>query len=127
MKNSRGFIALISILILSVVMLAAVVSLAQFGVTTRYALLDLERKAETESLALACVELVRIAVVNNPNFTATNLSVDVGTTTKRCLIESVASGVVRASATSGTAKTNIRATLNTTSGNVTRLEELATM
>lgn len=126
MKNSQGFIALISVIILSVVLLAAVVSLSQYGVTTRYALLDLERKGESETLASACLEVARIAVMNDPSYSVTNLSINVGTSTKVCKIETVSAGVVKVSASSTGAVTNLKATINTTNGNFTKLEESQT-
>lgn len=125
MKTSRGFIAIISVIILSVVLLAAAVSLAQYGVTTRYAMLDLERKGESETLASACVEVARIAVMNDPLYSMSfpGLSINVGTSTKTCRIETVSGGVVKVSASSTGAVTNLKATINTTTGNITKLEE----
>lgn len=128
MKHSQGFIALISVVILSVVLLAAVVSLSQYGVTTRYALLDLERKAESETLASACLEVARIEVLNDSSYSVSlpGLSLQVGTSTKVCKIETVSAGVVKVSASSTGATTNLKATVNTTSGNITKLEESST-
>lgn len=129
MKHTRGFIALISVLILSVVLLAAVVSLSQYGVTTRYALLDLERKAESETLASACIEVARIAVMNDPSYSVAfppGITLTVGTSTKLCKIETVSGGVVKVSASSTDAVTNLKATINTAAGDIIQLEESQT-
>ena len=77
-QEVKGFIALIAILIISVVLLASVISAAQFGITGRYTLLDLERKAESESLAEACLQVARIAVFNDPAYEVTDRGVLVG-------------------------------------------------
>ncbi len=78
-KNSnRGFIALISILIISVILLTAVFSLAYRGIASRFLLLDLEHKVASEKLAEGCVAVGIIAVVNDPSFTTANRAVPVG-------------------------------------------------
>ena len=131
MSYSRGFIALISILVLSVALLIGVVSLAQYGITTRYALLDLERKATADSLARACLDLVRVAVVNDPAYTSSGKNVSVGSAI--CRVEQVlantpSAGFSRAvtSASSTGATTNLKAEINTATGAITKLEELPT-
>jgi hypothetical protein len=69
----RGFIALISIIILSFVLLVAVVSLGQFGLTGRLLLLDIENKTRSEEYAEACVHAARILIVNDPEASRTNV------------------------------------------------------
>ena len=130
MSYSRGFIALISILVLSVALLIGVISLGQYGITTRYALLDLERKATADSLARACLDLVRVAVVNDPAYTSSGKNVPVGSSI--CRVEQVLAntptGTSRAvtSASSTGATTNLKAEINTATGAITKLEELPT-
>jgi hypothetical protein len=65
-QNERGFIALISVIIISVVLLATTIALAQFGIASRYFILHLEQKAVSEKLADACVHIARIMVYNDP-------------------------------------------------------------
>jgi hypothetical protein len=127
--DTKGFIALISVLMLSVVLLAAVISLAQYGITSRYALLHLEHKTVTLTRAQACVEVARIAVVNDPFFETTNKEVVIDDAT--CILEEVfantpASGFSRIEATARLqgATTNVRAEINTNSGDVVRFEEV---
>lgn len=128
---TRGFIALISVLMLSVILLAAVISLAQYGIISRYALLTLEQKESTESLAGACVQVARIAVVNDPQYQTTNKIVSVGTDS--CLIEhifaqtpSLGISRIETSASSSGAMTNLRVEVDTASGAIVRLEEIPT-
>ncbi len=127
-KKPRGFIALISVLMLSVILLAGVVSLAQYGITSRYALLALEKKEISQSLAEACLQVARIAIVNDPSYVVTNKQVAIDSAW--CTIVSIdASGsnsVVKASASSSKATTNLRAEINKTSGVIIRIEEKVT-
>lgn len=68
MKNDQqGFVALMAVLIMAVVLFTAVFSVAQFGITSRFTLLDLERKAKSATVAEACIHIARIDVVNDPN------------------------------------------------------------
>lgn len=65
-SQERGFIALLSILILSVMLLGMTLSLAQFGLMSRFSILALEERAVSERYAHACVSYVRILVFNDP-------------------------------------------------------------
>lgn len=82
--SSRGFIALISIIIMSVVLLASTLSLAQFGIASRYFVLDLENKNVSEKLAEACVHMARIHAYNDPLAKISTTSEPVGDAS--CLI-----------------------------------------
>ena len=75
-SRQRGFIALISVLILSLVFLVAVVSLGQIGLSGRLLLLDLENKVLTEEFAEACVQSARILVAVDPLVERTDVSID---------------------------------------------------
>lgn len=67
-KKEQGFIALISVLIISSVLLASTLALAQFGIASRFFVLNLEQKAGSQKLAEACLELMRVKVYNNPAY-----------------------------------------------------------
>lgn len=85
MKTStQGFIALISIIIMSVVLLATTLSLAQFGIASRHFILDLENKRASEKLAEACVHIARIYAYNDPEATIATTSAPIGDAS--CLI-----------------------------------------
>ena len=60
-----GFIALMSVIIISFVLLFAVFSIGQRGIASRFLLLDLERKIQSEELAKACVQIAIIGVAND--------------------------------------------------------------
>jgi hypothetical protein len=67
-KHTSGFIALLSILILSTVLLATTLTVAERGITERFANLYLEHKEKSEALAHACVAIGRIFILNDPQY-----------------------------------------------------------
>ena len=131
-KQHEGFIALISVLILSVILLGAVISLAQYGITSRYALLTLEQKEISVSHAEACVQVARIAVVNDSLYETQNHVVPIGNT--NCLIRHIFPNTptmgfsrVETTASSSGATTNLRVEIKTNSGAITKVEEIPTL
>ncbi len=124
-NTQHGFIALISTLIISVMLLVAVISLGQRGVIGRFLLLDFERKAQSEALAESCVNVATIAAVNDPSYTDSNHVIPVGMLS--CTIVSVTplSGQSRihAKGTTGGAITNYEAVINTSDGTISLWKE----
>jgi hypothetical protein len=116
-----GFVALITVLILSAVLLVAVLSLGQYGITARYSLLDLEHKTKSEAYANACLGVARIAIVNDPAYAESNKTIAVGDGS--CTIVSVASGVVKVRSVVKDATTNYEVVVNTATGNITSFFE----
>lgn len=125
-KDQHGFIALISILILSSVLLASTLALAQFGIANRFFILNLEQKSMSEKRAEACVEIARIKAYNNPTYTTSATSVTIGGGT--CTLTSVAvSGnttTIKATATEGDTVSNLLVTVDNTTGNFTTFSEV---
>lgn len=74
----RGFIALISVFIISFVFLVAIISLGQFGLTGRLLLVTSENKIKSEEYAEACVQVARILVVNDLEREHTNRTIQDG-------------------------------------------------
>ena len=114
-KDQNGFIALISILILSSVLLASTLALAQFGIANRFFILNLEQKSMSSKRAEACVEIARIKAYNNPSYTTSAMSVTIGGGT--CTLTSVA--------VSGNT-TTIKATATETVASIRDLGDVAT-
>lgn len=113
----------------SVVLLATTLSLAQFGLASRYFMLDLENKNESEKLADACVHIARIMVYNDPSYTTTAArTVSVGA--EECTIMSIQNGVgsnrvIRVRAAVRNAVTNLEVSVNSSTGAFTTWNELA--
>ena len=128
-KNQHGFIALISILILSSALLASTLALAQFGIASRFFILNLEQKASSQKLAEACLEMMRIKVYNQPsysNLTAQTFSLAGSTCTVVSATSSGSVSSVRVSAQEGTASTNLWALIDNQTGSTTKLYERGT-
>lgn len=87
-KTNRGFIALISAIVVSFVLLITVVTLGMRGITGRLYLLEIENKRSSQALAESCVSVATVKVFSDPLYVATNVPVQVGTNS--CTILSVA-------------------------------------
>jgi len=86
--SNRGFISLISAIVIGLVIMLAVITLAQRGIAGRFLLLDFESKEISSGLAAACVETARIAIANDPAYQTASTSVAVGSGS--CMLVSVA-------------------------------------
>ena len=128
-QRTNGFIALISIVMISVILLGATLSLAQFGLANRYFILDLEHKNISEKLAEACIHAARIYIYNDPEFNPSSMMLPIGDAT--CTIHAViphtphsGESTVTVQAMSGSAVTNIQVVIEASSGNFLSWTEL---
>ncbi|MGB4076766.1 MAG: hypothetical protein WBK28_03625 [Minisyncoccia bacterium] len=131
-KSGKGFIALLSVIILGFVFLAAAVSLSHFGLAGRLLLLDLEEKARSEGYAAACVEAARILVANDAEAQRSSLSITYGALS--CTIvtleadePSVGESTIKSRGVSGDAVTNLVVILDAATADVTSWQEYAVM
>jgi hypothetical protein len=114
-----GFIALISILIISAVLLATTLSLAQFGIANRFFILHLEQKAVSEKLAEACAHIARIQVYNDPayvTYTATTVPIAGDTCTIRSIEATDDESSIEVQAITGESVTNLLVVVNNDTG-----------
>ncbi len=93
-------------------LLATTLSLAQFGIASRYFILDLENKRASEKLAEACIAVARINVYNDFSYSVTSPGIKINVGGKECAIASVSSGTIEAQATSSNSITNLRVKVN---------------
>lgn len=125
-QTQKGFVALMSIIIMSVVLLATTLSLAQFGIASRYFILDLENKSASERLAEACVHVARIAAYNDPLTDITNKVVPVGS--ESCTITNINpdsdESIIEVAAMRGNAETSYRVVVDNTDGDFVSWTEL---
>jgi hypothetical protein len=128
--QNRGFIALISILIISTVLLATTLSLAQFGIANRFFILDLEQKAGSEKLAEACVHIARVRAYNDPAYD-TNVAEPIIVGGGACTIHAIdANGdetTIETTATNGRSVTNFRVLVDNTNGDFLEWEEVGSL
>lgn len=128
--QTGGFIALISILILSAVLLATTLSLAQFGIANRFFILNLEQKTASKKMAEACVQIARIKVYNDPTYTVTTpFSVTIAGSS--CNIYSVyvptggSNTTIKTTAINGDTISNLCVVVNNTTGDFSSWKEAA--
>lgn len=120
-SSQRGFAALLSIVMIGLALLFAVVALGQRGITGRFVLLELERKAQSEAHARGCIEAMRIQIGNDPAYTSGAQTMSIGAGT--CTVISVSPATpsagysrVQATSTVNSANTRLQATINATPG-----------
>lgn len=77
LNSNGGFIALISSIIISVLLLTIVVALNLTGFLGRFNILDSELKERSLSLAEGCVDIALLNLARNPNYTG-GATVNVG-------------------------------------------------
>ena len=113
-KSDKGFIALISAIIISTVLLLVATTASLTGFYGRSNILDSEFKTKSETLAEACVEITLLELANNPLYLG-NATSTVGS--EKCYV-----GVVSTSGGQKTFKTqgiygnfytNLEITVNT--------------
>jgi hypothetical protein len=106
MKPHRGFIALMSSIIISAILLVVVVAASITGFTTRFNMLDAEAKQQSAALADACLDILMLRLVQGttPNALVTEAA---------CTISNAASPY-KISAMAGRAHTNLLVTVNAT-------------
>lgn len=90
-KKDAGFIALISAVIISVILLLIVTNLSLTGFYSRSNILDSELKERSSALAEACADTVILKLTNDPDYNPVNESVNVGA--DNCIIQSIVSGI----------------------------------
>lgn len=90
-RDERGFIALISVVIIVLILLGTTVALATSGFLNRFNILEGEYKETSAALAVACIEAAKISIARDGNdYTPSNdvLAVD----DKECTVVSVDHG-----------------------------------
>lgn len=85
-KNEEGFIALISVIIISLLLVTISVTVATTGFLSRFNVLDTENKDRSANLAEACLDSAILRLAKNPTDTTTG-SVSVGS--ESCNVVSV--------------------------------------
>lgn len=130
--KDRGFIVLVSAIVIAFVLLITVVAMAQKGIAGRYLLLTLENKSVSEAAAEGCIEIARVKIANNPSYTvlpSAPITVPVGSGS--CTILSVAlsggSSIITATASSTGATTNLVATVTSATSDIVMWNEVAVL
>ena len=80
-KEPRGFIALISAVIISAIIMVVVITGSMTGLYTRFAILEAEFKQRSASLAVACAEVLLLKLGEDTAYAGPTLNHPVGSDT----------------------------------------------
>ncbi|SRR3989344_428906 len=89
-RSEKGFIALFTAIILSVVLILVSISLNRGGYLTRWETLDAEYKNRSLALAEACLDMAMLKLANNPTYAGGETNLMVGY--DKCDIGAVSAG-----------------------------------
>ncbi len=119
----RGFIALISVIIISAVLLLVMTTSSFTGFYARFNMLDTELKARSSSAADACAGTQLLKAAQN-NFTPTTFALNAIDVCQAVLL---AGNTIKVQATSSnSAVTNLLITYNSTDFSITSWQEIST-
>ena len=122
-KNNSGFIALMSAVILSIILLLIATNLGMTGLYNRFNILDSELKERSSALAEACADTAILKLANNSGYTGGEIITVSGSDT--CTIDSVVTaGTFTLHANYHNSFTNLQVIVNTTTLAVTHWEEI---
>ncbi|MDP2788456.1 MAG: hypothetical protein Q8O46_00180 [bacterium] len=108
-NKKKGFVALLSVIIISFILLSAAVTLNFSGFSGRFNILDSEFKERSNALANACVEHARLVLATDSSFIGTGQA-NVGN--EVCDYEILSGGKIKAWATANNAYTYYQAKVN---------------
>ncbi|MBX9906310.1 hypothetical protein K2X96_00225 [Patescibacteria group bacterium] len=129
-SKKRGFIALISTLIISTLLFSFVLVVSESHIIHRYMVLNFENKILSEKLAQSCIEIARVFIKNNPSVTHESLpySGRMPIETNECRIVSITHidttiRGIHAHAESGSSHTHLYVTIETPDATIHTWEE----
>lgn len=126
-KNS-GFIALISSVIISVVLLLTITTLSFNGYYNRFNVFESEMKERSQALAKACINIALLRIVSGEKYTG-NTAISISDT-ESCRVGEIThqSGMYsfKTSAEHYNSQTNYKVTVNDADFSIKSLEETAT-
>ncbi len=124
-KKNTGFVALISAIIISVILLLIVTNVSLTGFYSRFNILDSELKERSLSLAEGCADTAILKLANNPSYSPTNEVVTIGADS--CTIISITGSTTKTILTKADFKnyiTKLQITINTTTLAVNSWDEI---
>ena len=91
LENKKGFVALMSAIIISVILLLLVTNLSLTGFYSRLNILDSELKDRSSALAEACADMAILKLVNDINYVLVAMDHNISVKTEYCDIYSLTS------------------------------------
>jgi hypothetical protein len=124
-SGSRGFIALMSALIISAVLLVTVLTGSLTGFYERANILDAELKDRSSATADACADQALLLIANDTNYVGTSLLRLNSLDSCRAVVSGTTLKSIRIQATSSVAVTNLVISYDIGTLSVTSWQELA--
>ena len=125
--NNSGYIALISSIIISILVLGIALAISSAGYFSRFDILKNEFKERSSALAEACVDTALLKLAQNQSYNG-NENISVGNDQCSILATENAPGqkkIIKTKATFQNAVTNLKVTVNNADLSVIYWEELA--
>jgi hypothetical protein len=127
-KKDRGFIALMSSIIISVILILIIMNSSFTGFYSRMNILDSEVKERSSALADACIDIALLGFAQNPLYSG-NVTVPVND--KTCYISTVTSTLAEKTFTVRgiymNSYTNLKITVDATTFAIISVEEVLTL
>ncbi len=121
-SKDSGFVALMTAIILTAILLIVTITLNQTSFFTRGILLDSEYKERSAALAEACVDVARLKLANDITYPGNEI---IGVGGKQCKIWSITAGsIIKVTATSSEAVTNLEVAVDPTDISVVSWKEV---
>lgn len=86
-KNQSGFIAIMSAIVISTILIAVTFALSTTAIFARFNVLNSEYKNISSNIADGCIDIALLELINNPSYNPTNEIKSFGTNT--CTIVSI--------------------------------------
>ncbi|MBP6060747.1 MAG: hypothetical protein KA515_01950 [Candidatus Pacebacteria bacterium] len=120
-QNQKGFMALISTIIISMILLLITINLNLTLFYRRANVLDFELKTESFQLAYSCLNIAILKIIRDKNYNPNNENLKIAE--KSCSIKSRSGETIETTANNKNYITNLRATINPNTMRIKNLEE----
>jgi len=127
-KKQNGFIALMSVIIISFVLLLVAVSLSFSSFFQRFNVYDSELKAVSNSLANACADVALLKIANGQSFSPNEIiTINSNTCTIKSVTVADGEATILIQASYQNAFTNLKIKVNTSTASITSWTEIPTL
>ncbi len=129
MKKNDGYIALVSALVLSLIVIAVTFAVSLSGFLSRFNILASYTKESSAALAEACVETARLKLIQSSSYAGNEIiAIGTGTCTIYPLETPVgAQRIIKAAASTERSTTNLRVTVTADDAAVVSWEETSAL
>ncbi len=126
-QKNKGFIALMSSVIMSVILILIIVNTSLTGFNNRFNILDSEIKEMSSALADSCIDILLLGLAQNPAYSG-NVNVPVGSNSCSINLRTTSGGniIFKTRGIFNNSYTNLKVTVNGTNFSIVSVEETPT-